>query len=127
VNVALNFVLIPRYLATGAGIATIITEIIVVAILAYAVHDLPIMPLPWRSIAVITASGCLLFAALFATSAIVPWPVAVVPSLVAVLFGLIVEVGVLTFLCPRLVAGRYPVMKGRMFWAWIFRLHHRQP
>jgi O-antigen/teichoic acid export membrane protein len=82
VNVALNFVLIPRYSATGAGIATIVTEVIVLAILAYAVRDLPILPLPWRSIAVITASGCLLAVALFAIWAVAPWEVAFLASLV---------------------------------------------
>jgi len=54
-------------------------------------------------------------------SALVPWPLAVVPAIAAGLFVLIAEVAALTFLCPRLVPGRYPVMKGRVFWAWVFR------
>lgn len=59
-------------------------------------------------------------------SSVVPWPLAVVPAIVAALLALIAQVGVLTFLCPRLAAGRYEVMKGRMFWAWIFRTLFRR-
>lgn len=54
-------------------------------------------------------------------SARFPWPLAVVPAAVAFMLALILEVGVLTLLCPRLQPGRYPAMKGRVFWAWIFR------
>lgn len=82
VNVTLNFVLIPRYSATGAGISTIITEVVVLAILGYAVRDLPIRPLPWRSIAVIATSGCVLLLALFAIRAVAPWEVALLAALV---------------------------------------------
>ena len=82
VNVTLNFVLIPRYSATGAGISTIVTEVIVLAILAYAVRDLPILPLPWRSIAVIATSGGALVVALFAIRSVAPWEVALLASLV---------------------------------------------
>ncbi len=48
-------------------------------------------------------------------------PFAVVPSAVVALLALILEVGVLTLLCPRLVPGRYPMLKGRVFFAWLFR------
>jgi O-antigen/teichoic acid export membrane protein len=82
VNVGLNFVLIPRYSATGAGISTIITEVIVVAILAYAIRDLPIRPLPWRSIMVVAVSGCGLAAALFGIRSVAPWEVGVISALV---------------------------------------------
>jgi carbonic anhydrase/acetyltransferase-like protein (isoleucine patch superfamily) len=51
----------------------------------------------------------------------VPWPVAVVPAIVAAVIALIAEVGVLTLLCPRLKPGRYPLMKGAMFWSWLLR------
>jgi O-antigen/teichoic acid export membrane protein len=75
-NVVLNFVLIPRYSATGAGIATIVTEVIVVAILAYGIRDLPIRPLPWRAIAVVAVSGAVLAAALVGLRRVMPWEVA---------------------------------------------------
>ncbi|MBL8952381.1 MAG: hypothetical protein JNK82_16495 [Myxococcaceae bacterium] len=54
-------------------------------------------------------------------SAHVPWPIAVVPAIVAGLVVLVAEVAVLTFFCPRLAPGRYPMMKGRVFWGWISR------
>jgi UDP-3-O-[3-hydroxymyristoyl] glucosamine N-acyltransferase len=48
-------------------------------------------------------------------------PFAVVPAFVATLLALIAEVGVLTFLCPRLKEGQYPLMKGSVFYAWMVR------
>ena len=80
-NVSLNLVLIPRYSATGAGIATIITEVLVLAILGYAVRDLPIRPLPWRPIVVVALSGAFLAGALLALQPFVPWPVALIAAL----------------------------------------------
>jgi O-antigen/teichoic acid export membrane protein len=88
VNVALNIVLIPRYSATGAGIATIITEVVVLSILGFALRDLPIRPLPWRPIAVVAASGAFLAAVLLALRSAVPWGVALVVA-VAVYAGLL--------------------------------------
>lgn len=52
---------------------------------------------------------------------LVPWPFAVVPAAVAAIAVLILEVGVLTALCPALVPGRYPLMKGKIFWSWMVR------
>ncbi|MBK7864952.1 MAG: hypothetical protein IPJ65_41410 [Archangiaceae bacterium] len=46
---------------------------------------------------------------------------ALVPAAVVGLLALIAEVGVLSALCPKLVEGRYPLMKGRVFYAWLFR------
>jgi O-antigen/teichoic acid export membrane protein len=77
-NVTLNFVLIPRYSATGAGISTIITEVIVVSILAYGVRDLPIRPLPWRAIGVVAVSAGVLTAALVGMRTVMPWELATV-------------------------------------------------
>jgi O-antigen/teichoic acid export membrane protein len=82
VNVTLNFVLIPRYSVTGAGISTVVTEVIVLSILWYAIHDLPIGPLPFRSIGVVAISGGLLAAALFALRAVMPWELALISALV---------------------------------------------
>jgi O-antigen/teichoic acid export membrane protein len=81
VNVALNFALIPRYSATGAGVATIVTEVIVLGILGYAVRDLPIRPLPWRPVAVVVLSGAVLAAAILVLQPFVPWPVALIAAL----------------------------------------------
>ena len=54
-------------------------------------------------------------------SARAPWPFAVVPAFVAGVLALIAQVGLLTLMCPRLVPGRYPAMKGRVFGGWLFR------
>jgi O-antigen/teichoic acid export membrane protein len=87
-NVSLNVVLIPRYSATGAGIATIITEVLVLCILGYGVRDLPIRPLPWRPIAVVVVSGAVLAVTVFALQTVVVWPVALVAAL-AIYAGLL--------------------------------------
>ncbi|HEY5014498.1 MAG TPA: polysaccharide biosynthesis C-terminal domain-containing protein, partial [Acidimicrobiia bacterium] len=82
VNVVLNIVLIPRYSVTGAGISTVVTEVVVLSILGYAIRDLPIRPLPWRPIGVVAVSGAALGAALLALRSVAPWEVALVASLV---------------------------------------------
>jgi O-antigen/teichoic acid export membrane protein len=80
-NISLNFILIPHFSATGAGAATIITEVIVVSILAYGVRDLPIRPLPWRAITVVAISSVALAAALIALRTVMPWELATVIGL----------------------------------------------
>jgi acetyltransferase-like isoleucine patch superfamily enzyme len=50
-----------------------------------------------------------------------PWHLALVPSLVVGLLALIAEVSVASAVCPRLRPGRYPMMKGAVFFGWIFR------
>ena len=77
-NITLNFILIPHFSVTGAGVATIITEVIVVSILAYGVRDLPIRPLPWRAIGVVAISSAALAAALMAMRTVMPWELATV-------------------------------------------------
>jgi O-antigen/teichoic acid export membrane protein len=81
-NVVLNFILIPRYSVTGAGISTIITEAIVLAILVYGVRDLPIRPLPWRSIGVVALSAGALAVSLLAMRRVMPWELATVIGIV---------------------------------------------
>jgi O-antigen/teichoic acid export membrane protein len=81
-NVSLNLVLIPRYGVSGAAVSTVLTEIVVLSILGYAVRDLPIRPLPWRPVAVVATSGTLLALALVGLRSIAPWEVGVVASLV---------------------------------------------
>ena len=77
----MNFILIPHFSATGAGAATIITEVIVVSILAHGVRDLPIRPLPWRAITVVAISSGALAAALMAMRTVMPWELASVIGL----------------------------------------------
>jgi O-antigen/teichoic acid export membrane protein len=81
-NVVLNFIFIPLWSATGAGIATIITEVVVLAILGYGVHDLPIRPLPWRSIGVVALSAGALAVSLLGMRRVMPWELATVIGLV---------------------------------------------
>ena len=50
-----------------------------------------------------------------------PWPIAAVLGVYAGVAVLIAEAGLGTLLCPRLVPGLYEMMKGRVFFGWIFR------
>jgi len=50
-----------------------------------------------------------------------PWPLAVPICALVFLLALIVEVGLLTALCPRLVPGRYLLLKDRVYFGWLFR------
>jgi acetyltransferase-like isoleucine patch superfamily enzyme len=50
-----------------------------------------------------------------------PWPFAVVPAVAVGLLALIAQVGVVSALLPRLRPGRYPLMKGKVFFGWLFR------
>ncbi len=50
-----------------------------------------------------------------------PWPFAIVPAVAVGLLALIAQVGVLSALLPRLRPGRYPMMKGKVFFGWLFR------
>lgn len=54
-------------------------------------------------------------------AAYVPWWVALFPAFFVALVAVIVEVGVLSALCPRLVPGRYTMMKGKVFYGWLLR------
>jgi acetyltransferase-like isoleucine patch superfamily enzyme len=49
--------------------------------------------------------------------ALLTFPAAALTALVA----LIAEVGLLSALCPRLRAGRFPFMKSAVFWGWLLR------
>jgi O-antigen/teichoic acid export membrane protein len=81
-NVSLNFVLIPRYGVSGAAVATVFTEVVVLAILGFSVRDLPIRPLPWRPVAVVAVSGTLLALALIGLRSVAPWEVALLGGIV---------------------------------------------
>jgi acetyltransferase-like isoleucine patch superfamily enzyme len=56
-----------------------------------------------------------------ALSAHLPWWLVLVPALVSAVVTLIAQVSILTALCPRLEPGRYPLMKGAVFYAWLVR------
>ncbi len=76
INVGLNLMFIPRYGVNGSAVSTVVTEIIVLALLVGQVVDLPLRPLPTRSIAIAScaalASGAVGYLMLQAT----PWPIA---------------------------------------------------
>jgi O-antigen/teichoic acid export membrane protein len=76
VNVALNIALIPGFSASGSATATVITEVVVLAVLARALVDLPIHPLPWRSLGVVVAAAATSAATMLAVRDWVPWPAA---------------------------------------------------
>ena len=59
--------------------------------------------------------------AYFRLTAWIPWYLALVPSLVVGLLVLVAEVSALSAICPRLRPGRYRMMKGAVFYGWIFR------
>ncbi len=52
VNVTLNVVLIPHHQEMGAAVATVITEVVVLALLVRSMAGLPIRPLPVRAVVV---------------------------------------------------------------------------
>ncbi len=51
----------------------------------------------------------------------VAWPFLPVPALLVAIVVLIAEVSLLSSMCPRLVPGRYPMLKGSVFYGWILR------
>lgn len=51
-----------------------------------------------------------------------PWPAAFVLASVVFLFVLVLEVSIACRLTPRPRPGRYPMMKGSVFYGWIFRM-----
>ncbi|MCZ7534842.1 MAG: flippase [Acidimicrobiia bacterium] len=75
INVGLNLVLIPSHSYRGSAIATIITEVSVLAILFVGVARVPdVRPLPWRGLARISLAGLILAAALIGLRPLLPWP-----------------------------------------------------
>lgn len=77
VNVALNFALIPDYSYTGSGWATVITEVLVLAVLTFGVVRIPgIRPLPWKPIGKCAFAATITFFTGWALLDRIPWPVA---------------------------------------------------
>ncbi|MDQ1521846.1 MAG: hypothetical protein QOI55_2919, partial [Actinomycetota bacterium] len=81
-NVALNLVLIPRYSATGSGIATVITEVVVIAVMVVIIWRIPgVRPFPWRSVAIVAVAAGALAASIAWLQQAIPWPVALLAGL----------------------------------------------
>lgn len=76
-NVLLNLVLIPPYSFIGSGWATVITEVLVLAVLAWGVARIPgIRPFPYRPLAKCLVGGVVMGGVGLAAWQVAPWPVA---------------------------------------------------
>lgn len=76
VNIVLNFVLIPEYSYEGSGWATVITEVIVLAMLTFGVMRIEgIRPLPWRPMGKCVAAATVTFFVGWALLHRIPWPI----------------------------------------------------
>jgi len=81
VNVGLNFALIPHWSYFGSAIATVVTEVAVLAALGSAVLAVPgIRPLPWRSTARTVAAGAATVVVVLASDDVAWWPLAILAS-----------------------------------------------
>ncbi|MCU1428369.1 MAG: flippase [Actinomycetia bacterium] len=77
VNVALNFILIPHFSATGSGVATVLTELVVISVMAVIIVRIPgVRPFPLRAMAVVACAAAALAATILLLVRVVPWPVA---------------------------------------------------
>lgn len=89
VNVGLNLVLIPPFSYLGSGLATVITEVAVLAVLAVGVGRIPgLRPLPWSPVVKCAAAGAVSAAVGIALLGTIPWPVAGVATALAYLGAL---------------------------------------
>jgi hypothetical protein len=57
----------------GAAVATVITEVFVLALLVGLVRDLPVWPLPWRPIGVVSVATAGAAATAFAAEQVAGW------------------------------------------------------
>jgi O-antigen/teichoic acid export membrane protein len=59
-NIVLNAILIPEYSYLGSGWATVVTELIVLVVLAYGVARIPgVLPFPWVAIGKCAVAGAI--------------------------------------------------------------------
>ena len=92
VNVGLNLVLIPAASYTGAAIATLVTEILVVGIVMVPVVRMrALRPLPLGRLGMAVVAGGLSAVVAVLVREVAPWPVAAVAA--AVVYAALVEVG----------------------------------
>lgn len=90
-NVGLNFALIPEYSYLGSGWATVVTEVIVLAVLAAGVLRIPgIRPLPWVAIGKCAVAATVTGLVGWALLDRIPWPVA--GAIAAVVYLAVVHV-----------------------------------
>ncbi|CAN5823862.1 polysaccharide biosynthesis protein HsfF [soil metagenome] len=76
-NIGLNLVLIPRYSFVGSGVATILSEVVVLGILAAVVGRLPgLRPLPWAALGRAATAGAVTVGVGLVAGLVLPWPVA---------------------------------------------------
>jgi O-antigen/teichoic acid export membrane protein len=76
-NVVLNLILIPHFSATGSGMATVFTELVVISVMLVIVVRIPgVRPFPWRSMAVVVVGAGALAATIYSSAKVVPWPLA---------------------------------------------------
>jgi O-antigen/teichoic acid export membrane protein len=88
-NIILNVLLIPHFSATGAGMATVFTELIVIGAMTTIILRIPgVRPLPWRSVAIVTLSGAVMAGTTYALTQVVWWPVALLVGVVVYLAAL---------------------------------------
>ncbi len=88
VNVGLNWWLIPAHGVMGAAIATVVTEVVVLALLVDAVRDLPVWPLPGRAVAVIAVAVSVAGAVAHLVEPVGGWATAGLAAAVVYLGGL---------------------------------------
>lgn len=75
VNVALNVALVPAHREMGAAVATVLTEVVVLALLVRALRGLPLHPLPGRAFAVAGVAAIAAAATMVGVTRLVAWPV----------------------------------------------------
>jgi O-antigen/teichoic acid export membrane protein len=81
INVGLNLVLIPRWSFEGAAVATMLTEVIVLALLSWLVVRLPGARAPLGAFARIAGALALEIGAGLVLGSVLPWPVAALSAL----------------------------------------------
>lgn len=86
INITLNSLLIPEYSYRGSALATIVTEVAVLAVLFVGVARIPdVRPLPWRPLGRIAVAGAVLAAGLIGLRPFVMWQVLAAASPIAYL------------------------------------------
>jgi O-antigen/teichoic acid export membrane protein len=78
-NVVLNLILIPHFSATGSGVATVLTELTVIAVMLTIVVRIDgVRPFPWRSMFIIGLACVAMAVTIGALQLYLWWPIALV-------------------------------------------------